>query len=43
MFPSADINPDDYKSNGFSAEAIVDMVAKAAKALPKEPLLHLNI
>jgi hypothetical protein len=31
MFPSADINPDDYKSNGFSAEAIVDMVAKAAK------------
>jgi hypothetical protein len=29
MFPSADINPDDYKSNGFSAEAIVDMVANS--------------
>ena len=33
MFPSADINPDDYNTNGFSAEAIVDMVAKAAKSL----------
>lgn len=33
MFPSADINPDDYHTNGFSADAIIDMVAKAAKSL----------
>lgn len=35
MFPSADINPDDYHTNGFSADAIIDMVAKAAKAIAK--------
>jgi len=35
MFPSADINPDDYKINGFSADAIIDMVAKAAKSIAK--------
>lgn len=35
MFPSADINPDDYNINGFSADAIVDMVAKAAKSIAK--------
>jgi hypothetical protein len=35
MFPSADINPDDYDLNGFSMDAIIDMVAKAAKAIAK--------
>lgn len=35
MFPKADINPDDYYTNGFSAEAIVDMVAKAAKSIAR--------
>lgn len=35
MFPSADINPDDYHTNGFSTDAIIDMVAKAAKAIAK--------
>jgi len=35
MFPSADINPEDYHTNGFSMDAIIDMVAKAAKSLAK--------
>lgn len=35
MFPSADINPEDYHTNGFSMDAIIDMVAKAAKSIAK--------
>lgn len=35
LFPHANINPDDYHTNGFSSAAIVDMVAKAAKSLAK--------
>ena len=35
MFPSADINPDDYKQNGLNMDAIIDMVAKAAKVIAK--------
>jgi hypothetical protein len=29
MFPSADINPADYKQNGFSMDAVIDMVASS--------------
>jgi hypothetical protein len=35
MFPSADINPDDYHTNGLNMDAIIDMVAKAAKSIAK--------
>jgi hypothetical protein len=35
MFPSADINPDDYHTNGLNMDAIIDMIAKAAKVIAK--------
>ncbi len=45
MFPSADINPADYKQNGFSMDAVIDMVAKAAKSIAKGGIVtseHIN-
>jgi hypothetical protein len=45
MFPSADINPDDYKTNGFTMDAVIDMVAKAAKSIAKGGIVtseHIN-
>jgi hypothetical protein len=45
MFPSADINPADYKTNGFTMDAVIDMVAKAAKSIAKGGIVtseHIN-
>jgi hypothetical protein len=45
MFPSADINPADYKQNGYSMDAVIDMVAKAAKSIAKGGIVtseHIN-
>jgi hypothetical protein len=42
LFPNANINIDDYKQNGFSANDIIDMVAKIAKSIAEGGIVTAN-